>query len=311
MLLAVHSYITPVDPQAILNETTETNERVQRLAFSHSKGKESPVDVVRLSDLRARALGHSMYDPTRLTFHLVQFVVAGEGAHWVDFDRIPLRLGDVLHIYPDQVHAFDPNADHEALLLLFSQGTLRRAHIPHLARWQVSTVLRPDASDFGILVELLRLQEALDTKADALRSATVGPYVLGTILAGLTDVVTAQQGVADPTRQRYEALVWRFEDLLDRHHADSRSPAWYASELQTTRRTLARACRQSRDASPKRLIDARVVLEAKRRLATTADTVEAVGYDLGFSEPTNFVKFFKRVVGTTPEAFRRSLGGAA
>ena len=189
------------------------------------------------------------------------------------------------------------------------KGTLRRAHIPHLARWQASTVLHPDASDFGILVELLHLQEALDTKAAALRSATVSPYVLGTILAGLADVVNAQQGVVDSTKQRYEALVWRFEDLLDRHHADSRSPAWYASKLQTTRRTLARACRQSRDASPKRLIDSRVVLEAKRRLATTSDTVEAVGYDLGFSEPTNFVKFFKRVVGTTPEAFRRSLGG--
>ena len=293
------------------NETTEANEHVQRLAFSHSEGKESPVDVVHLSDLRARELDHSMYDPTRLAFHLVQFVVAGEGAHWVDFDRIPLRLGDVLHIYPDQVHAFDPDACHEALLLLFPQGTLRRAHIPHLARWQASTILRPDASDFGILVELLCLQKSLDTKAAALRSATVGPYMLGTILAGLTDVVNAQQGGVDPTTQRYEALVWRFDGLLDRHHAASRSPAWYASELQTTRRTLARACRQSRDASPKRLIDARVVLEAKRRLATTADTVEAIGYDLGFSEPTNFVKFFKRVVGTTPGAFQRSLGGAA
>ena len=27
--------------------------------------------------------------------------------------------------------------------------------------------------------------------------------------------------------------------------------------------------------------------------------------DLGFSEATNFVKFFKRIAGTTPEAFRR------
>ncbi|MEL7362149.1 MAG: helix-turn-helix domain-containing protein, partial [Bacteroidota bacterium] len=48
----------------------------------------------------------------------------------------------------------------------------------------------------------------------------------------------------------------------------------------------------------------RVGLEARRLLATTSDTVEAIGFRLGFSEATNFVKFFKRVVGITPEAFR-------
>ena len=32
----------------------------------------------------------------------------------------------------------------------------------------------------------------------------------------------------------------------------------------------------------------------------------AIGAQLGFTEPTNFLKFFRRLVGETPEAFRRS-----
>ena len=290
---------------------TGTEEPIQRLAFRHSAGQTSSVEVVRLSHLRAREMDHSMYDPTRLAFHLVQFVIAGGGAHWVDFERVSLQPGDVLHVRPEQVHSFDESVEHEALLLFFTPGALQQAHIPQPAHWQASTVLRPAASDFRILTELLRLQETLDAEAAELRPDTVGPHVLGTILAGLADVVAARQGSIDLTAQRYEALVLELEKLLDQHHLSSRSPAWYASELRTTPRTLARACRRARDSSPKRMIDLRLVLEAKRHLATTTDTVEAIGYSLGFSEPTNFVKFFKRVVGATPDSFRRSHSVAA
>jgi AraC-like DNA-binding protein len=46
------------------------------------------------------------------------------------------------------------------------------------------------------------------------------------------------------------------------------------------------------------------MLEAKRQLAVTSDSVESIGLSLGFSEATNFVKFFRRVSGDTPAAFR-------
>ena len=92
----------------------------------------------------------------------------------------------------------------------------------------------------------------------------------------------------------------------DTHHASAKAVTWYASQLDTTPRSLARACRYARDSSPKRVIDLRVVLEAKRLLATTSKTAEAIGGSLGFTEATNFVKFFRRIVGSTPDAFRRT-----
>ncbi len=52
----------------------------------------------------------------------------------------------------------------------------------------------------------------------------------------------------------------------------------------------------------KRLIDARVVLEAQRPLVHTDLPVAAIGRMLGFSEPTNFGKFLARETGHTPEA---------
>jgi AraC-like DNA-binding protein len=52
-------------------------------------------------------------------------------------------------------------------------------------------------------------------------------------------------------------------------------------------------------------LTARIILEAKRQLAYSERLVSTVGYDLGFSEATNFTKYFFREVGLTPLAFRR------
>ena len=57
--------------------------------------------------------------------------------------------------------------------------------------------------------------------------------------------------------------------------------------------------------SAKALIDARVVLEAKRLLVHTDLSSAAIGHRLGFSEATNFTKFFAREAGVSPGAFRR------
>ena len=266
------------------------------------------MEIVRLSHLRVQELGHSIYDPMRLEFHEVHFVTTGTGAHWIDFERVPLEAGDVLHLRPEQVHAFDAGCDHEAFLLLFEPRALQEAHVHQPARWQANTVLQPPSNDFCILTDLLRVQEALDTQSTHMLPASVGLHVLAAIFAGLADVVSAQQGNVDLTSQRYEELVLEFEALLDDHHASSKSVGWYSSKLTTTTRTLARACRHQRHASPKELIDLRVVLEAKRQLATTSKTVEAIGLSLGFTEATNFVKFFRRIVGSPPDTFRRTRG---
>jgi AraC-like DNA-binding protein len=56
--------------------------------------------------------------------------------------------------------------------------------------------------------------------------------------------------------------------------------------------------------SAKRVIDERVLLEARRRLAYGGESVTQLSEALGFPEATQFIKFFKRLSGETPAAFR-------
>ncbi|GAA3572971.1 hypothetical protein GCM10022222_66530 [Amycolatopsis ultiminotia] len=56
--------------------------------------------------------------------------------------------------------------------------------------------------------------------------------------------------------------------------------------------------------SAKRFLDERIALEARRRLVTTDSSVATIARELGFTEATNFVKFYRRLTGTTPTATR-------
>nr|WP_324614235.1 helix-turn-helix transcriptional regulator [Streptomyces sp. NRRL B-1140] len=93
---------------------------------------------------------------------------------------------------------------------------------------------------------------------------------------------------------------------LERSYATTRRAEDYADRLGYTVKTLTRACQAATGRSVKHVIDARVALQAQRLLAHTDEPVATIARRLGFSEPTNFGKFFTRHTGTTPGDFRRT-----
>jgi AraC-like DNA-binding protein len=96
----------------------------------------------------------------------------------------------------------------------------------------------------------------------------------------------------------------RFKLDVERSFRVTRQVGDYATRLGCSARTLDRACQKALGVSAKRWISDRVVLEAKRLLGHTGLTVAAIGEELGFSEPTNFTKFFRAEAGALPQGYR-------
>lgn len=290
-----------------MNEGSDETE-VLRVPFAHSEGRSSGVDIVSLAELRGRPLDHRLDEPMRPRFFTFHFVTEGEGRHWLDFQPVELRAGDVLCVRPGAVHAFDGPSTHGALLLLFTPAVLQDMIGPDAGSWRAETVIRPSDADFEVLVAMLRLQATLDTRATEIDPQRVAPHVLASVLEALASVVDRQGLGRTRGTEAQMQLVAGFRAALDHHFAERRTATWFADRLGTSSRTLARACEVVAEVSPKALIDERVALEARRLLAVTGSTIEEIAAELGFSEATNFVKFFRRLAGRTPDGFRRRFG---
>ncbi|MDQ8189796.1 AraC family transcriptional regulator [Roseibacillus persicicus] len=261
--------------------------------------------MVQLSELRRRKLEIDIGAPSRHHFHFLKFVTEGSGWHWVDFTKYRVARGDVIQLRPGQVHAFDTHSDHEALLLVFrpeavSPDQLRRLAVNFVEQFPL------EPHDLSSMVQLLEFIQQTDEVPEELRLSSMVPGILHAILAGLNELYLRRNEQAHtPAHNRASELVFRLETLVEQE-SKRLSFADCASRLHVTPRTLSRACHTVRGMTPKRLIDQQIAMEAKRRLVLGDETVEEIGFDLGFSEATNFVKFFKRLVETTPEAFRQA-----
>lgn len=284
---------------------------IQDLGFAHSKGHTTPIEVIRLSELRKRRIdGVDIAAPTRHRFHFLKFVTEGQGAHWVDFTRYPVSAGNVVQVRPGQVHAFDAGSDHEALLLVFRPEAATPEQIRRIAVHLTEPLLL-ESTDLAAMIQLLELISKMDESPGELRLTSLAPGLLHAILSGLNDLyLRRNEEIGSPGHSRAADLVFGLENLLLLE--PKRLPVSdTAAQLHVTPRTLARACHTIRGISPKQLIDEHITLEAKRKLVLGDESVEEIAFGLGFSEATNFVKFFKRIARTTPEAFRQEQASRA
>ncbi len=92
---------------------------------------------------------------------------------------------------------------------------------------------------------------------------------------------------------------------LEKTFRQQRSVGQYAKHLGYSESTLNRACEAATGQSAKALIDRRLALEAARLLIHTDASIAEIGHQMGFSESTNFVRFFARMNGATPARFRQ------
>jgi AraC-like DNA-binding protein len=115
---------------------------------------------------------------------------------------------------------------------------------------------------------------------------------------------------APPDDDTY-AVVGNFTTLIERNFKQTQKVNDYCDQLYLTYNTLARYTQNYCGKSPKEIIAERVTLEAKRLLVTSAMPIKEIAYTLGFDEPTNLVKYFKKQTGFTPATFRENFTTAS
>ena len=97
--------------------------------------------------------------------------------------------------------------------------------------------------------------------------------------------------------------------LVEEHFRRERLIAFYAAALAMTPDRLNDHVKRATGVTAGHLIRQRVLTEAKRQLVFTGQPIQEIAYDLAFSDPSHFTRFFRKQTGLTPQAFREGRGG--
>ena len=109
------------------------------------------------------------------------------------------------------------------------------------------------------------------------------------------------------TENRHVDIFNRFCELVVNHYRESREVKFYADLLSLTPKHLSKVIRAAANISPAEWIEQYVTAQAKHLIETRATpTLQETAYLLGFSEPTSFYRYFKRITGMTAKQYRDS-----
>ena len=106
-----------------------------------------------------------------------------------------------------------------------------------------------------------------------------------------------------------DPMVEKLRGLIEEHFRKERLLAFYSDRLAMTPDRLNDHVKRATGVTAGHLIRQRVLTEAKRQLVFTNQAIQEIAYDLSFSDPSHFARFFRGQTGTTPQAFRGGRSG--
>ncbi len=103
-----------------------------------------------------------------------------------------------------------------------------------------------------------------------------------------------------------DTRIHKFKELLELNIRKTHSVNNYCEMLQLNRHKLNKLVKEHTGHSSKEIINNRLLQEVKRELRYSAKTIAEIAYDLNFSEPNNLTRFFRKMEGVSPVAYRKS-----
>ncbi|WP_204355875.1 helix-turn-helix domain-containing protein [Marinobacter bohaiensis] len=272
-------------------------------------------DLLHCESIAARSRLHDWHIRTHRHADLVHVLHIREGQLTLELEGLEHQVaGPVFIVIPAMtIHGFRFSRDTDGHII-----TLARPLAEHLAAWPgpVAPVLTR-AGFYPLHEEGLaeRIQRLVEEIAEEYRHPAAGREMAlhGLIQALVTQLMRRKERGGQATEpapqtgsrsERSEGHVRDFQALIESHFLSQPRVEWFAESLGITAAHLNALCRRETGASALQLLHERVLLEAKRNLTYTNLTISQVSDLLGFSEPAYFTRFFKRLTGMTPKAFR-------
>lgn len=129
---------------------------------------------------------------------------------------------------------------------------------------------------------------------------------IGTTLAAVYRAVLATVEPAEEAGGRAQRHARAFHQLVEREYRHHRPIGFYAGALGITPPHLNRICQSVLGASALKVIERRLLLEAKRYLTFSPLSIKEVAALLGYADAGYFNRMFRRETGIAPGKFRQS-----
>jgi len=276
--------------------------------------KDSPeklqFEIYSLRDYLKRHAEHTQKSHVHSFYQIIWFM-SGKGKHRVDFNSYDVGDNTIFFVSKGQIHCFD-ESEYEGCIIHFNESFIAddrnyiniflKHNIFHSFEKEPLFRIKPQDSK-----ELLNIVTQMQGEMWTPNQFAHSEYLK--VLLNLFLIVVQRFGIRKDCNgltlnNACHVLFVNFRQLLETNYRKIHTVTDYAAKLNVSTKTLTNCVKEISRQTPLEIINERLVLEAKRLLAYSEKTVNQIGFELGFEDPSYFVKFFKRLTKLSPGEFR-------
>ena len=235
------------------------------------------------------------------------FVFKGQAALEIEGQRTQLQTPAIQVLPPLSVHGFRFSEDVEGFIVTLATPLI--SHLQAQLGDSVHALARvenyPAGKDGDYLNSLFSALQAEYNGHQPAREMLMHSLVSVIMVWVSRQAIVRHKASQRPQRQR--EYLNGFIQLVEETYRQHVKVEDLAHRLGISVSHLNGTCRELAGQPALQIMHERQLLEAKRLLTYTSMTIYEMSELLGFSDPTNFTRLFRRRVGISPKAFRDRL----
>ena len=275
---------------------------IKKYGFHKPNEPSIELEINRIEDFMNEH-GHRAQKPHKLDFYQILFVTKGNGFHTIDFEKFPYTDGTVIPVAVNQVQLFEVNTNTTGFGILFTPRFLMTDSNSYkfYSEFLIFNSLIPPIPIKGSKEKTKELFELIKRMEKDYISGT--DFAKEELLRSHLKLLLLN---AEQIKFDSKFLLFRqFRDKIEKDLNHTLGVNEFSKKLAVSSKTLNNVVKHCTGQTAKQVIDERLVLEIKRLLSYSELSAKEIGYQLGFDEPTNMGKYFKKHTGTTPAIFRK------
>jgi len=267
-------------------------------------------DCVNYEDILKRTpTNHNQFEFHKVSFYVILLFTENEGDYNLNFKEYKFKKGTLFTLRKDNIHKFY-KGDGKGMLLVFTENFI----VNHSNELEASNTfllfnemlaspqLQLNEVEYAEVTTLINLIKQEYFKVSDGYSPNIVRNLIQIIISKLFRIKSKDNTVFD--NNKYLSMFLELQELVEKNCFENKKVSFYAKKMGVTSKTLNNVTQSIIQKSAISFINDIVIILSKRLIINSQDSVTEIAYQVGFDDPSNFFKFFKKHSDVSPSEFR-------
>lgn len=287
-------------------------QQFKEINFKNKNTNKFQFDFVKFEDiLKNTPINHNQFEFHKVSFYVILLFTHKNGTYNLNFEDYPFNKGTLFTLRKDNIHKFYKSKG-KGILLVFTENFI----VNHSNKSEASNTfllfnemlaspkIQLNEVEYSEVITLVNLIKKEFFDVNDGYSSNIVRNLIQIIITKLFRIKSKDNIVFN--NNKHLSMFLELQELVEKNCFNNKKVSFFANKMGVTSKTLSNITQSIIHKSAKSFINDIVIIQSKRLIINSQDSLTEISYQVGFDEPTNFFKYFKKYAGVSPSQFRET-----